>query len=63
MARTAMRAAAVESVIEGRTLDEMTIAAAVAVATEGCAPLTDPQASDWYRLAVLPVHLKRLLSA
>jgi CO/xanthine dehydrogenase FAD-binding subunit len=35
----------------------------VKVAIEGCTPLTDPQASNWYRLAVLPVHLKRLLSA
>ena len=31
------------------------------VATEGCAPLSDPQASAWYRLNVLPVHLARLL--
>jgi CO/xanthine dehydrogenase FAD-binding subunit len=63
MAKTAIRATAVERALEGGTLDETTIAAAVGVATEGCAPLTDPQASDWYRLAVLPVHLKRLLSA
>jgi CO/xanthine dehydrogenase FAD-binding subunit len=62
MAQTAMRAAAVERALEGKTLDETAIAAAVGVATEGCAPLTDPQASNWYRLAVLPVHLKRLLS-
>ena len=38
-----------------------TINGAVRVATEGCAPLSDPQASDWYRLNVLPVHLARLL--
>jgi CO/xanthine dehydrogenase FAD-binding subunit len=63
MAKTAIRATAVEAALEGHALDEATIADAVKVAAEGCAPLTDPQASNWYRLAVLPVHLKRLLSA
>jgi CO/xanthine dehydrogenase FAD-binding subunit len=56
-----MRARAVENALEGKPLDPATIAAAVKVATEGCTPPSDPQASDWYRLAVLPVHLKRLL--
>jgi CO/xanthine dehydrogenase FAD-binding subunit len=51
----------VERALEGRPLDQAAIAAAVKVAAEGCAPLTDPQASAWYRLNVLPVHLKRLL--
>jgi CO/xanthine dehydrogenase FAD-binding subunit len=63
MALKAMRARAVEKALEGAALDDAAIAAAVAVAAEGCTPLSDPQASDWYRLAVLPVHLKRLLSA
>ena len=58
-----MRARAAEKALEGKALDAATIAAAVKVATEGCAPLSDPQASEWYRLAVLPVHLQRLLSA
>jgi CO/xanthine dehydrogenase FAD-binding subunit len=61
MAPKPMRARAVERALEGRPLDQAAIAAAVKVAAEGCAPLTDPQASAWYRLNVLPVHLKRLL--
>lgn len=63
MAPRAMRANAVERALEGKALDASAIAAAVKVATEGCAPLTDPQASEWYRRAVLPVHLQRLLGA
>ena len=61
MSERPMRASAVERAIEGKALDAATIAAVVKVAAEGCAPLTDPQASAWYRLNVLPVHLKRLL--
>jgi CO/xanthine dehydrogenase FAD-binding subunit len=62
MAPTAMRAHAVEAAIEGKALDAATIDAAGAVASEGTAPLSDPQASDWYRASVLPVYLKRLLA-
>ncbi|MEO7221473.1 MAG: FAD binding domain-containing protein [Devosia sp.] len=58
-----MRARAVEAALEGRTLEAVAIAAAVKQATVGCAPLTDPQASAWYRNEVLPIHLQRLLSA
>ena len=63
MAPKPMRARAVEKALEGKPLDAATIAAAVKVATVGCKPLTDPQASEWYRMAVLPVHLQRLLGA
>jgi CO/xanthine dehydrogenase FAD-binding subunit len=62
MAATAIRARAVEKALEGRALDAAGIAAAVKVATEGCQPASDPFASDWYRMNVLPVHLKRLLA-
>jgi CO/xanthine dehydrogenase FAD-binding subunit len=62
MAPTPIRAHAVEQAIEGNALDAATIEAAVAVAGDGTAPLSDPQASDWYRASVLPVHLKRLLA-
>lgn len=62
MAPTAIRATAVERALEGRPPGAKAIEAAVKVATEGRTPLSDPQASDWYRLAVLPVHLRRLLS-
>jgi CO/xanthine dehydrogenase FAD-binding subunit len=62
MAPTPIRARAVEQALEGRPLGSDAIAAAVAVAAEGCAPQDDPQASAWYRRAVLPVHLARLLN-
>jgi CO/xanthine dehydrogenase FAD-binding subunit len=62
MAPTAIRAYGAEAALEGRPLDADAIAAAVAVAAEGCSPQSDPQASAWYRRAVLPVHLQRLLS-
>ncbi len=61
MAPTAMRAKAVERALEGRSLDQATVASAVAVATDGCTPATDAIATDWYRREVLPVHLRRLL--
>jgi CO/xanthine dehydrogenase FAD-binding subunit len=63
MAPTAMRARAVEQALEGRPLDAGAISTAAAAAAEGCAPLDDPHASAWYRCAVLPVHLARLLRA
>jgi CO/xanthine dehydrogenase FAD-binding subunit len=63
MAETAMRARAVEAALEGKALDGAAIEAAVKVAGDGCKPWSDPQASAWYRMNVLPVHLKRLLSA
>lgn len=56
-----VRALAVERALEGRTLDETGIAQALAVATEGLTPPTDPIATEWYRRQVAPVHLKRLL--
>jgi xanthine dehydrogenase small subunit len=62
MAPTAIRARAVEKALEGRALDAAAIAAAVAVATDGCAPEDDAFGSAWYRMNVLPVHLKRLLA-
>jgi CO/xanthine dehydrogenase FAD-binding subunit len=62
MAPTPMRARAVEKALGGKPLDKAAIDAAVKVATDGCAPLSDPQASEWYRRTALPVHLRRLLS-
>lgn len=58
-----MRIASVEQALEGKLLDDRAIAAAMAVATEGCHPATDPIASDWYRREVAAVHLRRLLGA
>lgn len=62
MAARPMRALAVEAAINGAVLGEATIRAAAKVATEGTAPEDDSQASAWYRTAVLPVHLGRLLA-
>jgi len=61
MAPTPVRAKAVERALEGRTLDEAGVSAAVAAAAEGTSPQTDPIASAWYRREVVGVHLRRLL--
>jgi CO/xanthine dehydrogenase FAD-binding subunit len=62
MAPTPMRAKSVERALEGLTLDESGIAAAIAVAAEGTSPATDALASAWYRREMVAVHLKRLLT-
>jgi CO/xanthine dehydrogenase FAD-binding subunit len=61
MAATPIRAKAVERALEGRALDDATIADAVRVAAEGLTPPTDALASSWYRREVIGVHLRRLL--
>jgi CO/xanthine dehydrogenase FAD-binding subunit len=61
MAPTAIRAKAAERALEGRTLDESGVSAAVAAAAEGTSPATDAIASAWYRREVVGVHLRRLL--
>ena len=63
MASTPVRVLAVEQALEGHGLDESGIAGAVAAATQGVTPPTDPIATEWYRREVAPVHLKRLLLA
>lgn len=55
------RAAAVERVLEGQTLDAATMARAAQVAAEGAEPPTDALATTWYRREVAGVHLRRLL--
>ncbi len=61
MAPTPIRAKPVERALEGRSLDEAGIAAAIAVAAEGTSPATDAIASAWYRREMVAVHLRRLL--
>jgi xanthine dehydrogenase small subunit len=61
MAPTPIRAKGVERALEGKMLDDSSIAAAKQAASEGTQPATDAIASDWYRREVLPVHLGRLL--
>lgn len=61
MSRTSVRAKAAERALEGRALDAAGVAPALAVATEGTAPVDDAIASAWWRREILPVHLRRLL--
>lgn len=56
-----MRVPAVERALEGVSLDQAGIQAALATATEGLHPPDDSLASSWYRREVAPVHLRRLL--
>ncbi|CAH2408407.1 FAD binding domain-containing protein [Mesorhizobium escarrei] len=63
MADRPMRAKAAEEALLGRKLTSDGIAPALAVASDGTSPVTDPIASAWYRNEVLPVHLGRLLLA
>jgi CO/xanthine dehydrogenase FAD-binding subunit len=63
MADRPMRASAAEKALLGRTLSADGIAPALAAASDGTSPITDPIASAWYRNEVLPVHLGRLLLA
>ena len=56
-----VRAVAAERALEGRRLERADVAAAAAVAADGCTPPTDAIASAWYRREVVPVHLSRLL--
>jgi CO/xanthine dehydrogenase FAD-binding subunit len=62
MAATPVRAKAAERALEGRVLDAVSVAAAVAAATEGTSPVDDSLASAWYRREVIGVHLRRLLT-
>jgi len=61
MGPTPLRAKAAEQALRGRDLTEPGIAAALAVCCDGLQPADDPLATAWYRRAVAPVHLKRLL--
>ncbi|SIT59375.1 Oxidoreductase [Mesorhizobium prunaredense] len=63
MADRPMRAKAAEKALLGRKLTSDGIAPALAVASDGTSPITDPIATAWYRNEVLPVHLGRLLLA
>jgi CO/xanthine dehydrogenase FAD-binding subunit len=62
MAPAPIRAKSVERALEGRALDESSIASATAVAAEGTNPATDAIASAWYRREMVAVHLRRMLS-
>jgi CO/xanthine dehydrogenase FAD-binding subunit len=61
MAPTPIRAIAAERALEGRTLDNAGVSAAVSAAAEGTSPATDAIASAWYRREVVGGHVRRLL--
>ena len=63
MAGTPVRAHRLEQTLKGTTLEPHEIEQAVTSATADISPTSDAIASEWYRKAVLPVHLRRLLSS
>lgn len=62
VAPTVIRAPHVEEALEGKALDEATIAAAAAAAGRDIRPITDVRASDWYRRELVRNMLERMLS-
>lgn len=62
MAPHPIRAKAAETALDGKALDETTIAAAASAVIEGSAPASDAYASAWYRREIAPVYLARLLT-
>jgi carbon-monoxide dehydrogenase medium subunit len=56
-----LRARRAEAALIGATLDEASIAAAAAAATEECEPFTDAIATNWYRRKMVGVHVRRAL--
>jgi carbon-monoxide dehydrogenase medium subunit len=61
VAAKAFRATAVEQALEGKAMDEATIATASEHASDGVEPLSDLHASGEYRLALARVYTKRAL--
>lgn len=61
VAPTAIRVPATEAVLEGRTLDVATIAAAAAEAVEEIHPIGDVRATAWYRRELVGNMLRRML--
>lgn len=61
VAATPLRARHVEAALEGRALDEPTIAAAVAAADQDAKPIDDVRASAWYRGHLAKVFVQEVL--
>jgi len=61
MAKTPVRAHNVEAALKETALQPHEIERAVASAAADASPSSDAIASEWYRKAVLPVHLRRAL--
>ncbi len=62
VAPTPLRARRVEAVLEGRPLDALRIAAAVACAGEDARPIDDVRASAWYRDHLVRVFIEEVLN-
>lgn len=62
VAPTAIRVPATEAILEGRTLDVATIAAAAAAAVGAIHPIDDVRASAWYRGELVGNMLQRMLN-
>jgi xanthine dehydrogenase small subunit len=62
MAETPIRTHSLEEALKGAALILPEIHRAAASAVSDTSPSSDAIASEWYRKAVLPVHLRRLLS-
>ena len=61
VARSAIRASAVEAALAGQPLDRASVEAAAKEAAKDIAPFDDAYASAWYRARVTPVHIRRAL--
>jgi xanthine dehydrogenase FAD-binding subunit len=61
VAPTPIRAPETEAVLEGKSLDDATIEAALAAAAKEIHPISDVRASDWYRRELVHNILQRML--
>jgi xanthine dehydrogenase FAD-binding subunit len=61
VAPTPIRAPQTEAAIEGKTLDDAIIEAALAAAARDIHPISDVRASDWYRCELVHNILQRML--
>ena len=61
VAPTPIRAPRTEAAIEGKTLDDATIEAALTAAATDIHPISDVRASDWYRRELVHNILQRML--
>ena len=62
VAPTPIRGSATESAIEGKPLNETTIASAATTASKEISPINDLRASEWYRRHLVRVLTEELLS-
>jgi xanthine dehydrogenase iron-sulfur cluster and FAD-binding subunit A len=61
VAPTPIRAPQTEAALEGKTLDDAAIEAALAAAARDIHPISDVRASDWYRRELVHNILQRML--